>query len=215
MFYADIACPWAHVATSRILRAREKLGAQVEIEMRAYPLELINEAPTPKAPLDAEIPLGLQIEPQAGWQQWSAPDHEWPVTTLLALEAVAAANEQSLEIGLQLAMKLRRALFGESRCISMRHVIIDIAHQVPDCDVELLEKDLDRGACRLAIFEHLGHQKSGVVKTSPHLFLPDGTSYANPGISVKWEKTNGSHKHPVIKQNDPTIYEELLEFAKR
>ena len=39
----------------------------------AFPLELFNSEPTPRAPLDAEWPVAERLAPRAGWQPWSAP----------------------------------------------------------------------------------------------------------------------------------------------
>ena len=53
--YADITCPWAHVCVHRLHETRSRLGLEdrVTIDPRAFPLELINDAPTPKKILDA------------------------------------------------------------------------------------------------------------------------------------------------------------------
>jgi hypothetical protein len=48
--------------------------------MRAFPLELLNSQPTPKHTLDAEIPVVGALEPEAGWQEWQGPEHEYPAT---------------------------------------------------------------------------------------------------------------------------------------
>jgi hypothetical protein len=79
----------------RLHRTRALLGLEdrVAFDLRAFPLELINEQATPKRILDAEIPVVGGLEPDAGWQVWQRHPSEWPVTTLPALEAVEAAKE--------------------------------------------------------------------------------------------------------------------------
>jgi hypothetical protein len=49
------------------------------------------------------------------------------------------------------------------------------------------------------------------VKGSPHLFLSDGTNAHNPGIDMHVD----DGRFPVIDKDDPGIYEELLDGARR
>mgnify|MGYP000660363284 CR=1 FL=1 len=67
VIWSDIGCPWAHVAVSRLHRARERLGllSAVTFEHRAFPLELVNARPTPKRTLDSEVPVTAGLEPAA------------------------------------------------------------------------------------------------------------------------------------------------------
>lgn len=212
--YGDIACPWSHVATYRLCEARSRLGLvdAVIFDMRAFPLELVNGRPTPKDVLDAEIPVAGALAPKAGWQMWSAPTWTWPVTTLPALEAVQAAKLQHLRFGEDLARLLRRALFAESRCVSMRHVVFEIAGDVDGLDLDRLTHDLDAGAGRRAVLEHLAHATDGSVKLSPHVFTADGTSMPNPGIELHWEGEHG-RGFPVVDDDDPSVYDRLLRLA--
>src|SRR5688572_18950011 len=145
--WSDIGCPWATLAVHRLLTTRARLGldGRVRLDHRAFPLELFNERPTPRKVLAAEVPVVGACAPDLGWQLWQAPENEWPVTTLPALEAVQAAKEQGLEASEQLDHALRRAFFVESRCISMRHVIVDAAAGCPAVDVDVLRKALDEG----------------------------------------------------------------------
>ncbi|MFD9247518.1 hypothetical protein ACFV0D_37470, partial [Streptomyces sp. NPDC059556] len=47
------------------------------------------------------------------------------------------------------------------------------------------------------------------VDCSPHLFLPDGSDHANPGIEVDWEGAYGIG-WPVIGSDDPKVFEDIL-----
>lgn len=98
VLWSDLSCPWAHATVSRLWRTRAELGLdeQVRFDHRPFPLELFNGKPTPKIINDAEVEVLDGIEPQAGWQAWQRPAHEYPVTMLPALEAVQVAKEQSL-----------------------------------------------------------------------------------------------------------------------
>lgn len=213
-YYADITCPWAHVAVHRLHRTRERLGLgdRVTFDPRAFPLELINDQPTPKKILDAEIPVAGTLEPDAGWQVWQRADSEYPVTSLPALEAVHAAKEQGPRVAEDLDRALRRAFFGASKSISMRHEILDVAGSVDGLDVAALEQALDEGRARHHLTKDALVAETETVEASPHLFLADGTGVANPGIELHWEREHGEG-FPVVDSDDPTIYERLLQKA--
>jgi predicted DsbA family dithiol-disulfide isomerase len=211
--FSDIACPWSHLAVHRLRSTRRRLGldGRVVLVHRAFPLELVNRRATPKRVLDAEIPVAGGLEPGAGWQVWQGPEWEWPVTTLLALEAVRAAGLQGPTAAEELDWRLRRALFAESRCISLRSVILEIAEECEHLDASLLAGCLDEGRTRRAVIEDLATAREHVVG-SPHVFLPDGSSAFNPGVRVRWEGEHG-RGFPVVEENDPTAYDELLRRA--
>ncbi|HEX2141192.1 MAG TPA: hypothetical protein VHK28_02790, partial [Candidatus Limnocylindria bacterium] len=123
--WSDLGCPWSHAVVWRLWDARRRLGLEerVRFDHHVFPLELFNNEPTPKAHRDAEWPVASQLAPRAGWQAWSEPLETYPVTMLPPMEAVQAAKLQSLAAAEELDRGLRRAFWGESRCISLRHVI--------------------------------------------------------------------------------------------
>jgi len=138
VLWSDLACPWAAIAVYGLRQERTRLGfdGQVVLDHRAFPLELVNGRCTPRRILGAEVPVAGALAPKFGFEKWQAPDAEWPVTTLLALEAVQAAKAQGFAAAEALDYALRRAFFAESRCLSMRHVILDVAARVPEVDVD-------------------------------------------------------------------------------
>jgi predicted DsbA family dithiol-disulfide isomerase len=213
--YADIGCPWAHVAVHRLHTARARLGLeeQVQFDHRAFALELANERPTPRLTLESEIPVTSGLESDAGWQLWQGPAHEYPVSTLLALEAVQAAKEQGRGASERLDRNLRRAMFGESRCITMLHVVLDVARQ-SDVDVDVLRDALEQGTSRQAVHrQHHEAEASTVVKGSPHVFAPGGMHAHNPGVNMHWDGGHGGKGFPVVDHDDPTAVEPLLQAA--
>lgn len=212
--YSDITCPWAHVCVHRLHETRARLGLEdaVTFDPRAFPLELINDAPTPKKVLDAEIPVAGALEPEAGWQIWQGDPSEYPVTTLPALEAVIAVKDQSPKLAEQLDRALRRAFFGESRTISMRHEILALAADIGDLDVGSLERALDDGRARARLTKDHLVSETESVEGSPHVFLANGTNVANPGVELRWEGEHGKG-FPVVVADDPSIYERLLRQA--
>jgi predicted DsbA family dithiol-disulfide isomerase len=206
--YSDIACPWAHLTVHRLWEARQRLGAPVLFDHRPFALEIVNERPTPKAVLEAEVPVVAPHGWEAGWQMWQGKPWEWPVTSLLALEAVQAAKEQSLQASEALDRALRRAFFGDSRCISMRHVVLEVASKVDEVDEGALADALDAGRARAAVMEPVPDDVNG----SPHLFLPDGSDVHNPGIDMHWMGDHGKG-FPHIDADDPTVYDDLIRTA--
>jgi predicted DsbA family dithiol-disulfide isomerase len=219
--YSDLTCPWAHLAVHRLLTTRHDLGLdnEVVLDHRAFVLEVANRRPTPRRVLDAEIPVVGGLEPAAGWQIWQDDASRWPVTALPALEAVQAAKEQGLRQSERLDRGLRAALFARSKCISMRHVILDVADGC-GLDVDRLAGALDDGRARRAVMEQHaaavagGAAGEGPVQGSPHLFLPDGTDCHNPGIEMHWHGEHG-RGFPVVTADDRTIYGDLLVRAAR
>jgi len=212
--WSDIGCPWAHVAVHRLHTARARLGLDGVISFvhHPFPLELINERPTPKNVLDAEIPVAGGIEPGAGWQTWQAPQWHWPATILPALEAVQAAYEQRPVAGEQLDRALRVAFFRESRCIALRSVILDVASRCDTVDVVELTAALDDGRARAGVLRSYETATGDEVQGSPHLFLPDGASAHNPGMELRWEGKPGTG-FPIVTSNDPSVYDDLLHRA--
>ena len=184
----------------------------MRFDHHAFPLELVNERPTPKRLLDAEISALADLEPEAGWQPWQGDDWTYPVTTLPALEAVQAAKEQSPEASEALDLALRRALFAESRCISLRSVILEVAAENDGVDADALAEALDEGRARRAVMDDFAEAKGDTVQGSPHLFLPGGKDVHNPGIEMHWEgeKEEGAL---VVEWDRPDVYADLLREA--
>lgn len=211
--FSDIACPWAHLAVHRLHERREALGlvGEVKFDHRAFPLEVVNRAGTSKPFLEVEIEALQGLEPSAGWQVWRGEPWTWPVTMLPALEAVQAAKQQSHEAAEALDLALRKAFFGASRCISLRHVILQVARSVPAVDADRLQKDLDSGAARSSVLQD--HESAGeAVRGSPHVFLPDGTDAFNPGVESHWDGKPGRGTL-VVDRNDVSVYDDLLQRA--
>jgi len=212
--YGDIACPWSHLCVHGLRKARARLGldGEVTLDLRGFPLELFNERPTPKRTLDAEIPVLAALDPSAGWQMWQRPDFEYPVTTLPALEAVQAAKAMGLRASEDLGRALRYAFFAESRTISIVPVILEVAERCSTVDVDVLAESLDDGRARAMVVDQRETAERIGVKGSPHVYLPDGTDVANPGIDKHWEGEEGKG-FPVVDGYDPSVYDDLIRKA--
>ncbi|WP_328302450.1 DsbA family protein [Streptomyces sp. NBC_00435] len=215
--YTDLNCSFAHVAVHRLHETRRELGLEGRIwfDFRAFPLELFNREVNARPGVDSEIAVLGAVEPGAGWRLWQGPDWSYPVTTLPALEAVHAAKSQSLDASERLDRALRRAFWAEGRCISMRHVILEVAAGTGAVDLDALAAALDTGSARSAVMAQYESARGGRVNCSPHIFLHDGTDMANPGIEAHWLNGDFGQGYPVIDRDRPEVYEELLTHAAR
>lgn len=213
--FSDIGCPWAHAAVWRLHDARRRLGLQrnVAFDHRVFPLELFNSQPTPRDELAVEWEACAALTPRAGWQAWNGPDWAWPATMLPPMEAVQAAKEQGLAASEQLDRGLRRAFWGESRCVSLRHVILEVAAECDGIDLEALADAIDSGRARHLMFEQYAVARTDAVNGSPHLFVADGTNLENPGIEATWEQGGDGYWRPTIVKDEAAIYDDLLRRA--
>jgi predicted DsbA family dithiol-disulfide isomerase len=211
VMFSDLIDPFAHVALQRLYTARTRLGldGKVRVDHHVFPIELINSSAGTRHGSDSEIPVLGPLAPDAGWQIWQGPDYHYPSTVLLTFEAVQAVKAQSLEVSERFDRALRRAFWAESRPIQMHYEIMAIAATVEGLDVDRLADALRRGGYRAAIFADLETVRSGVVKMSTHLFLPDGTDITNPGIGVHWQG-NWAEGFPVVDADDPDVYDDIL-----
>lgn len=209
--WSDLGCPWSHAVVWRLWDARRRLGLEerLRFDHHAFPLELFNSEPTPRPEREAEGRLAAQLAPRAGWQEWSAPDHAWPVTMLLPMEAVLAAKEQSLAASEELDRALRRAFWAQSRCISLRHVILEVARDCDAVDVEALTEALDDGRARRTLLDDWAVARTDEVRGSAHLFAPDGTSAQNPGMALGWTEASGV----TVDADDPAAIEAFVRLA--
>ena len=212
--WSDLGCPWSHAVVWRLHDARRGLGLErrVAFDHHAFPLELFNNEPTPRERLDREWPVARELAPRAGWQPWSAADSAWPVTMLPPMEAILAAKRQSLDAADALDRGLRRALWGESRCISLRHVILEVANETDVVDVAALADALDSGTSRRALHDDWAVARGDEVRGSAHLFAPDGTNAQNPGIVIGW-RVDGDGDVPTIEADDPQAIADLVRRA--
>jgi predicted DsbA family dithiol-disulfide isomerase len=214
VIFSDLICPFTHIAVHRLFRERTRLGLDdaVRFDHHAFPIELLNKSVGTRHGSDSEIPSLGALEPDAGWQLWQGPDYRYPNTVLLAFEAVQAVKAQSMQFSEDFDRAIRRAFWAESRSIHMHHELIIIAQQIPGINVDQLQSDLANGTYRSAVFADAELAQSDAVSMSPHLFLPDGTNITNPGLTVHWQG-NWEQGFPVVDNDEPTIYETILNTA--
>ncbi|MEO6059229.1 MAG: hypothetical protein ABIQ05_04560, partial [Candidatus Limnocylindria bacterium] len=105
------------------------------------------------------------------------------------------------------------AFWGESRCISLRHVILEVAAECDAVDLAALAAAFDSGRARSALFAQYEVARSDAVSGSPHLFVGDGTDVQNPGIEATWEEGSDGFWRPTIVRDDVAAYDDLLRRA--
>ena len=215
--WSDIGCPWASLTVHRLHTAAERAGIPLVVDHRAFCLELVNGRPTPKRVLDAEVPVVGGRDPSLGWSTWRGRESEYPVTTLLAMEAVQAAKAPEvggLSASTALDRALRHAFYAESRCISVWHVVLDVAGEVPEVDSDALAGLLEAGTGRAEVVAQTraARREGSGIQGSPQVFTPDGHSWHNPGITVEWTSGKG-RGFPVITADDPAVCERIVAGA--
>lgn len=208
VFRSDVICPWSTVALIRLRRARAELGLDdMPIIHLAHALELRLVAPIPRRIVDAEVVLCAAAEPGFGWSPWFGPLDEFPVSTLIPLEAVQAARVQSEAAAERLDLELRRAFFVRSRCITMLNEVLSAARSC-DLDFGALEQTLEAGCARAAVLRQSREGScSGVV------VLPDGSEHCNPGVRTRWIGTKLPRVVPRVVSDDPATVRELVARA--
>jgi predicted DsbA family dithiol-disulfide isomerase len=175
------------MAVYRLRKIWPEYADRVRIAWQALSLELHNREATPKNIVEAEIPLMAWQEPDLPIGPWKAADWQYPATILPAFEALRCAELQSDSLAWEFSWMLRKAFFADSRCISMRHVLLELSHEC-GLDVERFSRDWDSGAQRpLVIAESQRGWEQVKVPGSPTFVLPSGRRIHNPGaLRVSW-----------------------------
>ena len=208
--YSDVHCPYAYLTAFRLRRLLPEWGDRVVIEHKSLSLEYVNSQPTPKPILDNETPILLLEEPDIPYQPWHRPDSEWPVTMWPAFEAIKCAERQSPRLASELDWAIRVAFFAESRCISMRHVLFDLAEGV-GVDMGRFAEDFDGGATKRRVLEEAREGWERLkVEGSPTFVLPSGRQYPYLGLpKVKLDKDR--HYRVVSRQPAPCVGADCLD----
>jgi hypothetical protein len=194
-----------------VYRLRQLRPEGVRLEWASLPIEVVNRRGTPKDILDQEVELIQSIEPRLEIRRWAKRDWEWPVTILPAFEAVKCAEAQGDDQVWEYQWRVRQAFFRDSACISLRHVLLDLAHGFDITD------DFDSGRFRQKVMQEGDagwHQLK--VRGSPTLVLPDGSLHAYPGLpEVTWSADHARIEHVEPPQDDPMqVFKRLLERAR-
>jgi len=123
--FADITCPFTHVGLRTVAGAVADIDPDIELRMRAWPLEWVNASPTPADMVGAEI---LALREQAGIDAFEGFDPDtWPTTTIPAHNLAAAAYDKDSRTGLRVSLAVRDALFEDGLDVSDVDVLARLA----------------------------------------------------------------------------------------
>jgi predicted DsbA family dithiol-disulfide isomerase len=206
---SDVACPWATVVLLRLRAARAELQlAELPIIHIAHSLELRYRTPLLRSIVDAEIVVCAAATPEFGWSPWFGPLDQYPVSSLLAMEAVQAARSQSEAAAEQLDLALREAFFVHSRCITARHEVLAAASRCDLVDEHVLTDAIDSGSERASVIA-----QTAIGKYSGEVVLPDGSEHCNPGIKKDWIGPPMPKGVPRVTHDDPAVYRAIVARA--
>lgn len=195
--YSDLHCPYAYLTVFRLRKLLPAYRGRVEVAFKSLALEYVNAQPTPKPVLDNETPILMLAEPAVPYQPWHAPASEWPVTIWPAFEAVKCAERQGSDLAAELDWAIRTAFFADSRCISMRHVLFELAAHV-GLDMDSFAADFDGGATkRLVLDEARDGWERLKVDGSPTLVLPSGERRSGRALGLPEVKLDEARHHRV------------------
>jgi predicted DsbA family dithiol-disulfide isomerase len=172
--FADIWCPFAHVGLHRTVERRARVtGDDFELEIRAWPLELVNGASLDPATTAHHVSeLRSLVAPDLFLH--FDPGH-FPTTSLPALASAHAAYDHDRKTGESVSLALRDALFEQGLDISRPEVIAGVAADwgVPPygaADEQSVLDDWHEGVAR-------------GVRGSPHFFCGDTEAFC-PSLDI-------------------------------
>jgi hypothetical protein len=162
--FADVTCPFTHVGLHRFVDRRRALGRDdVQLWVRAWPLELVNDSPLdPCAVAPKVAALRAQVAPDlfTGFDPAA-----FPATTIPALVLAGRAYQRDLATGEHVSLLLRDALFEHGRDVSDPLVLHDIARRAGVAPPDPSEHHGVLADWREGVDRH--------VVGSPHFFLGD------------------------------------------
>jgi predicted DsbA family dithiol-disulfide isomerase len=172
--FADVRCPFTHVGLRRLVERREALGRHdVQLRVRAWPLELVNDAPLDADFIAEEVD---EIREQVATDLFTGFDvAAFPSSSLPSLALAAKAYAVSAAAGEQVSLALRDALFELGRDVGAADVLDEIAAAagvgVPDAaDHQRVLDDWAEG------------RERGVIG-SPHFIVGD-TGFFCPALDI-------------------------------
>jgi predicted DsbA family dithiol-disulfide isomerase len=172
--FAEVVCPFAHVGLRRFVARRSELGTATPLlRVRAWPLELINGQPfDPEKVAHDVAELRRQVVPELFARFTPAAV---PHSSLSAFALVADAQAQSDQLGEEVALAVRTALFEDGLNVGDADVLAEIARthglERPHGDVG--------SVCEV---DHAEGLRRG-VQGSPHFFVGDH-GYFCPSLRI-------------------------------
>ncbi|NNF53330.1 MAG: disulfide bond formation protein DsbA [Acidimicrobiales bacterium] len=123
--FADITCPFTHIGLKIVRAEIAALDADIDLRVRAWPLEWVNDSMADPVAIDGKIRLiteQLAVDDFRGF----AVD-AWPRTTIPALNLAASAYDKDQPTGLAVSLRLRALVFEHGRDVSDPAVLSELA----------------------------------------------------------------------------------------
>lgn len=171
--FADMLCPFAHVGVHKVIEARlDRGGASPKLWIRAWPLEIIDDAPTDVTVIADEVAaLRSTVAPEL-FTGFDAAT--FPSTGLGAFAVAAAAYRQDAITGEAVSIDLRSRLWEHGEDIADADVLAAVIDRY---DIEVT--DADRASVES---DHAEGVERGVVG-SPYFFA-GGRGFFCPAFTV-------------------------------
>jgi hypothetical protein len=180
--FADVACPFTHVGLRRLVEQRAALDRHdVELLVRAWPLELVNGKPLDPAFIYEEVvDIRDQVAPDlfTHYREDALPSSSMP-----ALALTAAAYRHDTATGERVALRLRELLFDEGIDIARPPVLEAVAAE------HGVAPPFDDPAPVIA--DHAQGVERGVIG-SPHFFT-GGNGFFCPSLDVSRDAEGSLH----------------------
>lgn len=173
--YAEIACPFTHLALHRVVEGRAARGrTDIPLRIRPWPLELVNGQPLDAHHVATEV---RALRAQVSADLFTGFDVDaFPSTSMPALRLAEAAYGAGDDVGERVSLALRDALFEGGRDVSDPSVLAEVAAAH---GIELPGEALDEVVRRA----YADGQARGVAG-SPHFFV-GGTSGFCPLLDIR------------------------------
>lgn len=192
--FADVLCPFAHAAIHLVLDRRPEAEAdRHRLHVRAWPLEVINGAPTDPGMVAHEVErLRETIVPDlfAGFDRATVRTSSLP-----ALALTAAAYRDGLTVGEAVGLELRHRLWERGEDISDPSVLAEVGGEhgvlVTDDDRASIDADLSEGGVRR-------------VQGSPHFFAGELSVFCPP-FTVSTDHGDTIHITPEPERLDEFV----------
>lgn len=123
--FADISCPFTHVGLTLVQRRLEQSSEMVEVHVRAWPLEWVNDTPLAAADVERKV-AALEQQLGPGFFDGIEPA-SWPDTTIPALNLAASAYRRDHQTGFAVSRRLRDRLFRLHHDVANPDVLGDCA----------------------------------------------------------------------------------------
>jgi predicted DsbA family dithiol-disulfide isomerase len=169
---------------------QERLGEQLHIERRAFPLRPAPQASTPFRGTRREMTwqrIAAMVKPDGiNWQMWQRDDY--PHWSLPALEAAKCAALQSTEAGDDMHFRLFRGFFEQGINIAKPEEVLELARQAP-LDFDRFVADFETGITRRAILdEYEAAVNTYMVYAIPTVIFNEEDSIVGAVPSAEYEK---------------------------